>query len=146
MSTTTTSAATAISSDAQTWIYPPAGAAYPPLAATASFGPVYQGDSMIMEWTPSTRPETLMTCFSQSQRTYILIGFCPSRKSYTNQVLRANNNQACERRHTDNSVQLYFLHHSLTEQCLGSHILSLLFQPLNPGQHSYMGIHKHSIS
>lgn len=52
--------------DAQTWVWPPAGAAVPPIAATGSFGPVNIGDSMVLEWTPATNPEIDLTCVSES--------------------------------------------------------------------------------
>ncbi|KAK4958052.1 hypothetical protein LTR10_004477 [Elasticomyces elasticus] len=51
--------------DAQTWVYPPGGAPYPPLAATSNFGPVHQLDWMIMQWTPSNTPDELhLVCLS----------------------------------------------------------------------------------
>lgn len=53
------------SSDAQTWVWPPAEAATPPIAA--SFGPVLIGDSMVLEWIPATKPEIRLTCVSESR-------------------------------------------------------------------------------
>jgi len=51
----------------QTWIWPPAGAATPPIGATGNFGPVNIGDSIVLTREPSTKPEIDMTCFSESQ-------------------------------------------------------------------------------
>lgn len=52
--------------DAQTWVYPPPGAATPANAATGNFGPVHFEDSMVLEWTPATKPQIDMTCISQA--------------------------------------------------------------------------------
>ena len=54
------------STDAQTWVWPPSGAAVPPIAATGNFGPVYLGDSMVLDWAPSTNPEIDLACLTDS--------------------------------------------------------------------------------
>ncbi|KAK3642182.1 hypothetical protein LTR56_001162 [Elasticomyces elasticus] len=62
---TASSDSSSTAADAQTWVYPPGGAPYPPLAATSNFGPVHQLDWMIMQWTPSNTPDELhLVCLS----------------------------------------------------------------------------------
>ncbi|KAK5724418.1 hypothetical protein LTR15_004463 [Elasticomyces elasticus] len=62
---TASSEPSSTAADAQTWVYPPGGAPYPPLAATSNFGPVHQLDWMIMQWSPSNAPDELhLVCLS----------------------------------------------------------------------------------
>ncbi|KAH8599266.1 hypothetical protein B0O99DRAFT_669217 [Bisporella sp. PMI_857] len=52
-----------MSTDPQTWDFPPRGAALPPIAQTSSFGPVHLGDVMILEWTPASEtPHVYLWC------------------------------------------------------------------------------------
>jgi hypothetical protein len=56
-----------MSSDPQTWVYPPREVSSSPIAETASFGPVYLQDSMVLEWDPATKePEVNLWCLSLS--------------------------------------------------------------------------------
>ena len=63
--------------DAQTWVYPPPGSRVPPLAVTGNIGPVHLYDKMILQWTPSTKPNDItLSCFSQSGRMYRVLYEC----------------------------------------------------------------------
>lgn len=55
---------TSTAKDAQTWSFPPPGAATPPVDSIAAFGPVHLDDSMVLDWSPNTQPEVGMACFS----------------------------------------------------------------------------------
>ncbi|KAF2092692.1 hypothetical protein NA57DRAFT_62216 [Rhizodiscina lignyota] len=66
---------TTTTKDAQTWVFPPGGAATVPVpssgssgfTATSNFGPVSLHDSIILEWSPATKPEIDMQCASFAQ-------------------------------------------------------------------------------
>ncbi|KAK5113451.1 hypothetical protein LTR85_010879 [Meristemomyces frigidus] len=68
MSQTTTTATASASAAArpQNWIYPPAGAEYPPIAQTSNFGPVHLGDYMVLQWAPDTKPQIDFSCWALS--------------------------------------------------------------------------------
>ena len=55
--------ASSISTDPQTWVFPPLGAPQPPSEVAAAFGPVHQGDTIELRWAPaSSTPDVAMIC------------------------------------------------------------------------------------
>jgi hypothetical protein len=50
--------------DAQTWVFPAAGAVSAPMSATANFGPIHLTDTLELDWTPATEPVIEMTCLT----------------------------------------------------------------------------------
>ncbi|KAF7540061.1 hypothetical protein G7054_g1634 [Neopestalotiopsis clavispora] len=56
-----------MSTDPQTWVFPPPGAASPPLNQTGNFGPVYPNDTFVLDWTPrSETPSIGLGCWNSS--------------------------------------------------------------------------------
>lgn len=133
------SSATATSTDAQTWVYPAPGAATPPVAATSNFGPVHLFDKMVLQWSPSTTPnEIVYVCFSESlgiERQHPHINLVRPRLTIGGRTERMGH---CRRSRTTLHIPIH--QRGSTKERKRSGVLPLLLQSVSDGKYGRVPI------